>query len=63
VVKEYINNFFQATLNLFNPTNLLIWWEKFITIIIILVVAKITLSVINKLVSRHTCNVALIGIY
>jgi len=52
VVKEYVNNFFQATLNFFSPENLILWWGKFITIIIILVVAKIFLSVISKVIEK-----------
>ncbi|MBC8500009.1 MAG: mechanosensitive ion channel, partial [Candidatus Atribacteria bacterium] len=49
---KYINNFYQTTLSIFSPENLILWWGKLITIIIILVVAKIALSVINKLIEK-----------
>jgi len=49
---QYINSFWQAALSIFSPENLILWWGKFITIIIILVVAKIALSVINKLIEK-----------
>ncbi len=49
---QYINSFWQALLSFFNPGNLILWWGKFITIIIILVVAKIVLSVINKVIEK-----------
>ncbi len=47
-----MNSFWQAVLRVFSPENLILWWGKFITIIIILVVAKIALSVINKLIEK-----------
>jgi len=47
-----MNSFWQAVLSIFSPENLILWWGKFITIIIILVVAKIALSVINKLIEK-----------
>ena len=49
---QYANSFYQAVLSLFSPENLILWWGKFIAIIIILVVAKIALSVINKLIEK-----------
>ena len=49
---QYVNSFYQAVLSLFSPENLILWWGKFIAIIIILVVAKIVLSVINKLIEK-----------
>ncbi|MHC2994464.1 MAG: mechanosensitive ion channel family protein [Candidatus Atribacteria bacterium] len=49
---QYINKFLQIILDYFNPENLLLWWGKLITIIIILVVAKIVLSIINKLIAK-----------
>ena len=47
-----MNSFWQAVLSIFSPENLILWWGKFITIIIILVIAKIALSVINKLIEK-----------
>jgi len=47
-----MKSFWQAVLSIFSPENLILWWGKFITIIIILVVAKIALSVINKLIEK-----------
>jgi len=47
-----MNSFWQAVLSIFSPENLILWWGEFITIIIILVVAKIALSVINKLIEK-----------
>ena len=49
---QYMNSLYQAVLSFFSPENLILWWGKFITIIIILVVAKIALSVINKLIEK-----------
>ncbi|HDP36778.1 MAG TPA: mechanosensitive ion channel family protein [Candidatus Atribacteria bacterium] len=49
---QYMNSFWKAVLSIFSPENLILWWGKFITIIIILVVAKIALSVINKLIEK-----------
>jgi len=49
---QYANSFYQAVLSLFSPENLILWWGKFIAIIIILVVAKMALSVINKLIEK-----------
>ena len=49
---QYMNSFWQAVLRVFSPENLILWWGKFITIITILVVAKIVLSVINKLIEK-----------
>ena len=49
---QYMNSFYQSVLNLFSPENFILWWGKLITIIIILVVAKISLSVVNKLIEK-----------
>jgi len=49
---KYINNFYQTMLSFFSPGNIVLWWGKLITIIIILVVSKIALSVINKLIEK-----------
>ncbi|MGB2783287.1 MAG: mechanosensitive ion channel family protein [Atribacterota bacterium] len=49
---QYMNNFYQTVLSIFSSENLILWWGKFITIIIILVVVKIALSVINKLIEK-----------
>ncbi|TFG91818.1 MAG: mechanosensitive ion channel family protein [Candidatus Atribacteria bacterium] len=49
---QYMNSFYQSVLNLFSPENLIQWWGKLITIIIILGVAKIYLSVVNKLIEK-----------
>ena len=49
---QYANSFCQVVLSFFSPENLILLWGKFITIIIILVVAKIALSVINKLIEK-----------
>ncbi|MBU4561856.1 mechanosensitive ion channel family protein, partial [bacterium] len=49
---QYANSFCQVVLSFFSPENLILWWGKFIAIIIILVVAKIALSVINKLIEK-----------
>jgi len=49
---KYANSFYQAVLSIFSPENIILWWGKFIAIIIILVVAKIALSVINKLIEK-----------
>ncbi len=49
---QYMNKFLQIILDYFSPENLLLLWGKLITIIIILVVAKIVLSIINKLIAK-----------
>ncbi|MBA7528558.1 hypothetical protein ES705_20745 [subsurface metagenome] len=49
---QYVNSFYQAVLSFFSPENLILWWGKFITIIIILVVAKIILSIVNKFIEK-----------
>ncbi len=49
---QYMNKFLQIILDYFSPENLLLWWGKLITIVIILVVAKIVLSIINKLIAK-----------
>ena len=49
---QYMNSFWKAVLSIFSPENLILWWGKFLTIIIIFVVAKIALSVINKLIEK-----------
>lgn len=45
---QYINSFWQAILSFFSPEKLILWWGKLITIVIILIGAKIVLSIINK---------------
>lgn len=52
MVTQYANNFYQAALSFFSPESIILWWGKLITIIIILVVAKIALSVISKLIEK-----------
>jgi small conductance mechanosensitive channel len=47
-----MNSFYQAVLSFFSPENIILWWGKLITTIIILVVAKIALSIINKLIEK-----------
>jgi hypothetical protein len=37
---QYMKNFWQAVLSIFSPENLILWWGKFITIIIILMVEE-----------------------
>jgi len=49
---KYANSFYQAVLSIFSPENIILWWGKFIAIIIILGIAKIALSVINKLIEK-----------
>jgi len=49
---KYVNSFYQTVLSFFSPENIILWWGKLITIILILVVAKIVLSVINKLIEK-----------
>jgi len=49
---QYISRFFQRILDFFNLNNLVIWWSKLITVILIVVIAKISLSVINKLIEK-----------
>jgi len=49
---QYMNSFYQAVLSFFSPENIILWWGKLITTIIILVVAKIALSIINKLIEK-----------
>ena len=49
---QYMNSFWQAVLSFFSPENLILWWGKFVVIIIIMVVAKIVLSVISKLIEK-----------
>jgi len=49
---QYMNSLYQAVLSFFSPENLILWWGKFITIIIILVVAKIILSIVNKFIEK-----------
>jgi len=50
--KQYVNSFYQTVLSFFSPENIILWWGKLISIIIILVVAKIALSIINKLIEK-----------
>ncbi|TET10003.1 MAG: mechanosensitive ion channel family protein [Candidatus Atribacteria bacterium] len=49
---QYVNSFYQAVLSFFSPENIILWWGKLITIIIILVVAKIILSIVNKFIEK-----------
>jgi small conductance mechanosensitive channel len=49
---QYVNSFYQAVLSFFSPENIILWWGKLITIIIILVVVKIALSIIYKLIEK-----------
>ena len=49
---QYVNSFYQAVLSFFSPENIILWWGKLIAIIIILVVAKIALSIIYKLIEK-----------
>ncbi len=49
---QYVNSFYQAVLSFFSPENLILWWGKLITIVIILVLAKMGLSIINKLIEK-----------
>ena len=49
---QYVNSFYQAVLSFFSPENIFLLWGKLITIIIILVVAKIALSIIYKLIEK-----------
>jgi len=49
---QYMKSFYQTVLSLFSPENIILWWGKFIAIIIILVVTKIALSVIYKLIEK-----------
>jgi len=47
-----MNSLYQAVLSFFSPENLILWWGKLITIVIILVVAKMGLSIINKIIEK-----------
>jgi small conductance mechanosensitive channel len=47
-----MSSFYQAVLSFFSPENIILWWGKLITIIIILVVAKMALSIISKLIEK-----------
>jgi len=49
---QYVKGINQAVLSFFSPENLILWWGKLITIVIILVVAKMGLSIINKLIEK-----------
>jgi small conductance mechanosensitive channel len=49
---QYMNSLYQAVLSFFSPENLILWWGKLITIVIILVVAKMGLSIINKIIEK-----------
>ena len=49
---QYLNSLYREILSFFSPENLILWWGKFITIIIIIVVVKIALSVIIKLIEK-----------
>lgn len=50
--KEYIGNHFHDVTELFSMENIFTWWEKFITVVIIFVIAKIALSIINELIKK-----------
>ena len=50
--KQYVNSFYQTVLSFFSPENIILWWGKLISIIIILVVARIALSIIGKLIEK-----------
>ena len=49
---QYVSTFYQAVLSFFSPENIILWWGKLITIVIILVVAKMGLSIISKLIEK-----------
>jgi small conductance mechanosensitive channel len=49
---QYVSTFYQAILSFFSPENIILWWGKLITIVIILVVAKMGLSIISKLIEK-----------
>ena len=49
---QYINRYFQAFLKLFNSENILKWGGKFLTILLIFVIAKIILYLLNKIIKR-----------
>ena len=49
---QYINKYFQAFLKLFNSENILKWGGKFLTILLIFVIAKIILYLLNKIIKR-----------
>jgi len=49
---QYAHQFYQTFLKLLNPVNILKWGEKFLTILIIFVIAKIILYLLNKVIKR-----------
>ena len=49
---QYINKYFQTFLKFFNPENILKWGGKFLTILLIFVIAKIILYLLNKIIKR-----------
>ncbi len=49
---QYINRYFQAFLKLFNSENILKWGGKFLTILLIFIIAKIILYLLNKIIKR-----------
>ena len=49
---QYVKGIYQAVLSFFSPENIILWWGELITIVIILVVAKMGLSIINKLIEK-----------
>ena len=49
---QYINKYFQAFLKLFNSENILKWGGKFLTILLIFIIAKIILYLLNKIIKR-----------
>ena len=52
MLTQYINKFFQTFSKLFNPENILEWWGKFITIIVIFIIAKVILSILHKIIEK-----------
>ena len=52
MLTQYINKFFQTFSKLFNPENILEWWGKFITIIVIFIIAKAILSILHKIIEK-----------
>jgi len=52
MLTQYINKFSQTFSKLFNPENILEWWGKFITIIVIFIIAKAILSILHKIIEK-----------
>jgi len=51
-MSQYINNYVQVFSKLFNIENILEWWNKFLVIFIIFIVAKVILSILNKIIEK-----------